>query len=275
MPSLTINGTSLFYEVHGHGIPLVFVHSHGLSHHTFFPQIHYFRKSYKVVLVDLRGNGNSGKLNVAYDEILRTQSADLKCLLDALGIPKAVFIGAADGGVLVQKFSHLYPDRVSAIILTDSYSKNAVKGPLGKLLFALQIASWLTYYLPGEMLLRSLKLTYYEWDIAYNTIRYEILHMRPTALFKQRLALRNIDYRLFIQNIKVPVLCLAGDAYTAGVRQMRETAGLIPHAKLVVIKDSFKPSNLCQPMQFNKIVMGFLEENRKWIDPDVSEQKAE
>jgi len=259
MPCMTINGTSLYYVVHGEGIPLVFVHPLGLSHQTFFPQLRHFRDMCKVVLVDLRGNGKSGKLDVAVDDVLRTQAEDLKRLLEELDIPKAVFIGVSDGGVLVQKFSFLYPEKVIAMILSDSYCNNTTKGLSGKLRFAVQAASWLTYYLPGELFLRSLKLTYYRWNIAYNVLRYETLNKRPTDWIKQRLAVENIDYRLRIRKIEAPVLCLSGDFAVSSVRHMQEVAGQIPGAAFAIIPDSHDPSNLCQPRQFNEKIERFLE----------------
>jgi len=269
MPILNINGTSLFYEVQGRGTPLIFIHSHGLSHEMFFPQIRYFRNKYKIILVDLRGNGQSGGLTISNQEILKCQAKDLKLLLDYLDIPHAVLIGVADGGVLVQKFSYLYPDRVSAIILSDSYCNNTTKGLLGKMSSALQAASWITYYLPGELFLRSLKLVYYRWDIAYSTLRNETLRKRPGGWIKQRIALSNIDYSSYLPNIKVPALCMVGDFCSAGISRMQETAERIPNASFRLIEDSFDPSNLCQPKQFNEIVLSFLEENVDQIEPTL------
>jgi len=266
MPILNINETSLFYEIHGNGAPLLFVHTHGLSHEMFYPQIQYFSKHYKLILVDLRGNGLSGGLDISNDEILKAQCKDLKLLLDHLDIPQAVFIGVSDGGVLVQKFSYLYPDKVSAIVLSDSYSDNRMKGLFGKLLSAINAVSWITYYLPGEFFLRSLKVTYYRWGIAYSTLRNEMLKKRPTDWIKQRAALHKIDYSHFLPHIKVPALCLVGDFSPTGISRMQETANLIPNARFMLINDSFDPSNLCQPRQFNDMVMGFLEENKESIE---------
>jgi 3-oxoadipate enol-lactonase len=266
MPNLNINETSLFYEIHGNGAPLIFIHTHGLSHEMFFPQLQYFSKHYKVVLVDLRGNGQSGGLKIANDEILKAQCKDLELLLEHLDIPEAVFIGVSDGGLLVQLFTHLYPDRVSAIVLADSYSHNRMNGLFGKLLSAIQTASWITYYLPGEFFLRSLKVTYYRWGIAYSTLRNEMLKKRPTDWIKQRLALKKIDCTPFSPHIKVPALCLVGDFSPTGISMMQDVVDLIPNAEFKLIEDSFNPSNLCQPRHFNDLIMGFLEANKDRIE---------
>ncbi|WP_256761451.1 alpha/beta fold hydrolase [Cohnella sp. WQ 127256] len=267
MTMLNINGTSLFYEIHGSGTPLIFIHSHGLSHEMFFPQIQYFSKKYKVVLVDLRGNGKSGDLKISNDEIMIAQTNDIKMLLEYLDISKAVFIGVSDGGLLVQKFSYLYPEMVSAIILSDSYSNNKMNGLFGKLASVIQAASWVTYYLPSELFLRSLKITYYRWNIAYSALRNETLKKRPTNWIKQRIALSKVDHTSLLPHIKVPALCVVGDFSSDGIRRMQETAELIPNSRFKLIEDSFDPSNLCQPRQFNDTVMGFLEANK---DPSIN-----
>lgn len=266
MPFMQANGTTLFYEVHGSGTPLVFVHTHGFSHEMFFPQVHYFcKRKFQVILVDLRGNGQSGKLNASIDQIVAAQCLDLKMLLDHLDIPRAVFAGSADGGVLVQQFAMAYPQRVSAVILADTGSKEAAAGPFGKLLAALRAAAWLTYYLPGVLFLRGLKATYYRWDIAYAFLRDGMLRKRPTAWIKQRLAIRRVSGFSRLSRLRVPVLCVVGDFSPEGIKQMRRTAAMIPHAKFALIEDAFVPSNLCQPRPFNDTVMRFLDAHQERI----------
>jgi hypothetical protein len=40
---------------------------------------------------------------------------------------------------------------------------------------------------------------------------------------------------------------------------MELAMGAIPGARLEVVRDSFDPSNLCQPGEFNRVLGGFLE----------------
>ncbi|MFC6651762.1 alpha/beta fold hydrolase [Paenibacillus rhizoplanae] len=61
MPYIELNGTSLYYEMSGSGLPIVFIHDYSTSHHLFEPQADYFSKRVKVIVFDLRGNGQSGK----------------------------------------------------------------------------------------------------------------------------------------------------------------------------------------------------------------------
>lgn len=268
MPFLQANGTSLYYEMHGSGPPLVFVHSHGFSHEMFFPQVHYFcKKGYQVILVDLRGNGQSGKLDAAVGEIVKLQCLDLKTMLDQWGIASAVFVGAADGGVLVQQFAMAYPEKVGAIVLVDTHSKPAAAGLRGKLFAAMRAATWLTYYLPGASFVRGLKATYARWDVAYSFLRAGMLRKRPTEWIKQRLAIGRVSGYSGLSRVRVPVLCVVGDYSPEGVKQMQRTAGMIPDAEFAVLEDAFVPSHLCQPRPFNDTVFRFLETHRHRMDP--------
>lgn len=98
LPIAKLNGTSLYYEINGTGAPVVFIHGHGLTHSMFKPQLEYFSDKYKVILCDLRGNGKSGELLQAPNEIIETQCLDIIMLLNDLGIREAVFVGSAYGG---------------------------------------------------------------------------------------------------------------------------------------------------------------------------------
>lgn len=59
---------------------------------------------------------------------------------------------------------------------------------LGKFVSMIDLISSLSYYLPGEFFLRSMKITYYKWDLAYRAIRKGMLQKRSGEWYKQRLA---------------------------------------------------------------------------------------
>lgn len=262
MPTRTINGTSLYFEISGRGTPLLFIHGHGLAHDMFRPQMEFFKRSYLVIGVDLRGNGQSGKLHCAPERIIDLQCEDLSLLLGHLGIRQAVLIGADYGGILAQRFAYLYPEQVSALIIADSLCKNIATTLLGKAFYALSVASKVTYYLPGEFYLRSLKVMYNRWDLAYRTLRRAWLHKRASELLIQSIAASWIDYSPLLPRIQVPAFCLAGDHSEYDVRQMQEIARLLPLGQFRLVEDAFHPSNLCQPNRFNELVLEFLGESK-------------
>lgn len=107
----------LYHEVTGEGSTIVFAHGVAGNHASWFQQVPVFAKSYRVLTFDHRGFGSSPD-----DEGLgRTGFVDdLKELLDELQVEKACLVGQSMGGGTVVGFAGRYPERVSALVVTDS-----------------------------------------------------------------------------------------------------------------------------------------------------------
>jgi 3-oxoadipate enol-lactonase len=69
-------------------------------------------RRFRVIRYDRRGFGkSSGSEDVSWD------AADLAALLDRLGVRKAHVLGMSQGGRVALQFAHVYPERVSSLIL--------------------------------------------------------------------------------------------------------------------------------------------------------------
>src|ERR1700744_1371935 len=76
----------IYYEVHGSGPAVLFVHGSGGHHAAWYQQVAALSGSYTVITVDLRGFGNS---RWESDHDVRNFPGDIIAVLDAV---------AADGG---------------------------------------------------------------------------------------------------------------------------------------------------------------------------------
>lgn len=264
MPHIEVNGTSLYYEMSGSGLPIVFIHDYSTSHHLFDPQADYFSKRAKVVVFDLRGNGQSGKMDVEISRIVDTQCEDLKLLLDALAVERAVIVACSSGAVLAQKFAYLYPERVINMVLVDSYFQGEYTARGGNVKGIFEVCAWAAHYLPAEMFIRSLRITYNKWLSAYHILRKELVHERTTELIMQRLALRQTDSYGFALRLQVPVLVVSGNQNEWALEQVKRTAGKYPSARLAILEDAMYPSHLCQPQLFNRILLDYLREQHSF-----------
>src|ERR1700759_3365574 len=56
---LNTRGIKLYYEIYGHGEPLLFIHGNGGSIDAFTNNIPFFAQHYKVIAVDSRAHGKS------------------------------------------------------------------------------------------------------------------------------------------------------------------------------------------------------------------------
>ncbi len=117
MPYCQVNGIELYYEVHGEGAPVVFVHGAGGNHASWFHQILAFTKSCRVIVYDQRGFGNSK------DVEKRGRSAmvdDLLGLLDHLKVERTALVAQSLGGGTCAGFTVRHPARVAGLALCDT-----------------------------------------------------------------------------------------------------------------------------------------------------------
>lgn len=112
-----INGTDLYYEVHGDGPPLVLSHGIGSNHLHWWQQIPVLSKEHQVITFDHRGFGFSSDMQSLGPKAFID---DLEGLLDHLKIEKATLAGQSMGGVTVGGFAARRPERVAGLILSCS-----------------------------------------------------------------------------------------------------------------------------------------------------------
>ncbi len=111
---INMNGVLQYYEVYGHGEPLVLIHGNGGSIAYMKPQIEFFSKSYKVVVMDCRGRGKSelGTDSLTYMQMTK----DIAGILDYLRIDSAHIVGRSDGGIISILLAIYYPQKVKKVV---------------------------------------------------------------------------------------------------------------------------------------------------------------
>ncbi|RVU03366.1 alpha/beta hydrolase [Novosphingobium umbonatum] len=72
----------------------------------------------RVLALDMRGRGHSA-WDPAGNYDLATYVADIKGLLDRLGIARAVFVGTSMGGLITIELGTAYPDLVAGAVIND------------------------------------------------------------------------------------------------------------------------------------------------------------
>ncbi len=119
MPFAKSDGAEIYYEVHGEGPAVLFVHGSGGHHAAWWQQTPYFtRRGYSVVTIDLRGFGRSTSELDEYDSL--EFPGDILAVLDGAGIEKAVIVGQSIGASAALKVAVAHPDRVAGVVLAHS-----------------------------------------------------------------------------------------------------------------------------------------------------------
>jgi pimeloyl-ACP methyl ester carboxylesterase len=114
------NGESLAYIDRGErsGPAVVLIHGYTDSARDWVPMLPYLSKRYRLILVDIRGHGQSSKPECCYTRI--DFAYDIKLLLDALGVQKADIVGHSLGSIISQTFAEYWPERTAHVVLISS-----------------------------------------------------------------------------------------------------------------------------------------------------------
>lgn len=103
---------------------VVFVHGAGGSSSIWYRQIRDFRQHFNVLLVDLRGHGESQELLASGEPYtFREVSAEILEVLDHLRIPSAHFVGISLGTILIRTLGEIAPGRVRSMILGGAITR--------------------------------------------------------------------------------------------------------------------------------------------------------
>jgi len=114
------DGETLAYLTMGDpkGTPVVLIHGYTDSARDWVPLIPYLSKSFRLILVDLRGHGRSSKPDCCYT--LPDFAYDIVLLLDSLGVRRAAIVGHSLGSIIAQTFAETWPERTAKVVLISS-----------------------------------------------------------------------------------------------------------------------------------------------------------
>lgn len=110
----------LYYKTYPHESStewVTFVHGAGGNSNTWFKQIKAYRQHFNVLLVDLRGHGRSQSKKWSKNDTFKDIATDIREVMDYEQIQRTHMIGISLGTIVIQTFSHLYPERLSSMIL--------------------------------------------------------------------------------------------------------------------------------------------------------------
>jgi 3-oxoadipate enol-lactonase len=118
-----VNGIVIHHELSGatDKPPLVFTNSLGTDLRVWGAVASLLADRYRIVRYDKRGHGLSEQPEPPY--ALTDLVADLAALLEHLGIERAAIVGLSVGGLIAQGFAALHPEKVAALVLSNTAHK--------------------------------------------------------------------------------------------------------------------------------------------------------
>jgi pimeloyl-ACP methyl ester carboxylesterase len=108
MPTVPLEGGTLWYEETGDGPPLVCLHGGWQNGDSWRPQVDRFADEYRVVTFDLRGHGRTGATGSRRYSIDLFVD-DLERLLAHLEVDRPILCGISLGGMVIQSYLDRHP----------------------------------------------------------------------------------------------------------------------------------------------------------------------
>jgi 3-oxoadipate enol-lactonase len=118
MQHLRSDDAEIAYEIRGNGAPVVLLHPFPSHHEFWYPAASAFDSTYRLILPDLRGHGES-EIGEG-PALMQKHATDIARVLDDAGVGKAVFVGCSIGGYILFEFWRRFRSRVTALALCDT-----------------------------------------------------------------------------------------------------------------------------------------------------------
>ena len=115
---INVNGISIDHRDQGSGVPVIFIHAFPLNQTMWDDQLAALHNHCRTITLDLRGFGQSDVPQGPY--LMDQMAADIRGLMSALGIDRAVLVGLSMGGYVSLAFYRNYPDAVRGLVLADT-----------------------------------------------------------------------------------------------------------------------------------------------------------
>ncbi len=262
---LQINGTELYFEdTGGEGEPILFSHALLLDTKLFAPQVEHFKKKYRCISYDHRGQGKSAEVQ---DNSI---SLDLLCddavaLIEKLQLGRVHFCGLSMGGFVGLRLAARYPQLLHSLILCSTSADAEPKENMlrykflnfvGRMLGPASVARPLVPIIYG-------KTTINDPDrVADKAFLIDHLSHNRRSIWQ---AVNGVIFRAGVldelQKISAPTLVMVGEEDVCTVPEKSEQlTSSIKGAKLARISRSGHAITLEQPGVVNNLLEEFLEQ---------------
>ena len=241
---------------------VTFVHGAGGSSTIWYKQLRDFKEHFNVLLLDLRGHGNS-KPNIkdAFNDKYTFDSitTDIVEVIDHEKIASSHFVGISLGTILIRNLAEKYPERVASMVMGGAIMKlnfrSQVLMRLGVIFKSIVPYLWLYKFfafviMPNKnhkesrsLFVREAKKLYQKEFIRWFKLTSEI---NPLLRF-----FRTVD-------IKIPTLYVMGEEDYLFLPSIKKVVQAHQSSQLYVIENCGHVVNVERPVVFNEQVIQYL-----------------
>ena len=246
---------------------VTFVHGAGGSSSIWFKQIRDFKKQYNVLLLDLRGHGDSKKqIKTAFQKKYTFESLanDVLEVIDHLQIEKSHFVGISLGTILIRQLAEMHPERVQSMVLGGAILKMNFRSQI-----LMKLGNVFKYVLPYLVLYRFFafvimpKKNHKQSRLLFINEAKKLYQKEFIKWFKLTAEINPLLKWFRQMELDIPTLYVMGEEdymFLPSVRLVVEKHQKA--SKLFVIEKCGHVVNVEQPLVFNKEVLSFIGSTR-------------
>lgn len=249
-----LRGESIVYRRAGRGPAVLLMHSLGTSSAIWRSTMEVLAETRTVVAMDCRGHaGSSNRGGFTLDNIAR----DALALMTALGFERFAYVGISMGGLIGVTLNAMAPERLTAMVLADSYASVGPNGPAR--LTATRIA------LAGQSM-EAFAASYVEQTLRAQTppstrvaTTAQIAAMTSDNYLQTLSSILLADVSLELALVRCPTLVLVGEEdQRTPLKMAQQLVDGIHGAELRIVAQAAHLAVLDNPMEFDATVAEFL-----------------
>jgi len=243
---------------------VTFVHGAGGSSSIWFKQIREFQKHFNVLLLDLRGHGQSKpSLKDGFQKkyTFKSIAQDVIEVIDHLKIESSHFVGISLGTIVIRQLAEIHPTRVKSMIMGGAILKMNFRSQI-----LMRVGNIFKYVLPYLVLYKFFafvimpKKNHKQSRILFINEAKKLYQKEFIKWFKLTAEINPILKWFRQVEINIPTLYVMGEEdymFLPSVRQVVERH--YRSSKLFVIENCGHVVNVEQPNQFNQAVISFVK----------------
>jgi pimeloyl-ACP methyl ester carboxylesterase len=255
------------YENNQNAPWVTFVHGAGGSSSIWFKQIRDFQKQYNVLLLDLRGHGNSNQqIKIAFKQkyTFSALANDILEVLDHLKIEKSHFVGISLGTILIRQLAEMHPERVQSMILGGAILKMNFRSQI-----LMKLGNTFKYVLPYLVLYKFFAFVimpnknHKQSRLLFINEAKKLYQKEFIKWFKLTAEINPILKWFRQEELNIPTLYIMGEEdymFLPSVRKVVEKH--FKSSQLCVVEQCGHVVNIEQPIIFNTNVLFFINSQK-------------
>ena len=242
---------------------VTFVHGAGGSSSIWFKQIRAFTKEYHVLVLDLRGHGNSKPvLKDSFNEKYTFDSIthDIVEVLEHLEIKKSHFVGISLGTILIRNLAEKRPDLVESMIMGGAILKLNVRSQILMRLGIIckSVVPYMYLYKLFAFIIMPRK-NHKESRILFANEAKKLYQKEFIRWFKLTAEINPLLRFFRAKDIKIPTLYIMGSEDHLFLPAIRRAVKSHVESSLHIIDKCGHVVNVERPVDFNQETLSFIK----------------